>query len=39
MVAPYSTRDWSIPEGATGTISWQAINDYGGISEVAHTSP
>lgn len=39
MVAPYSTRDWITPEGATGSISWQAINDYGGISEVAHTSP
>lgn len=39
MVAPYSTRDWITPDGVTGSIRWQAINDYGGISEVANTSP
>ena len=39
MVSPYSSREWIIPEGAMGSISWQAINDYGGISELANTAP
>lgn len=32
MVAPKSTLAWPLPEGATGSVSWQSINDFGGIS-------
>ncbi|AZD67414.1 P pilus assembly protein, chaperone PapD [Pseudomonas chlororaphis] len=32
MVAPQSSLAWTIPAGATGAASWQAINDFGGIS-------
>ncbi len=32
MVAPHSSLSWPIPTGATGAVSWQAINDYGGIT-------
>lgn len=32
MVAPQSSLTWTVPDGATGAVSWQAINDFGGIS-------
>ncbi|AKA37925.1 molecular chaperone [Yersinia ruckeri] len=35
MVAPKSTLLLDLPAGASGTVSWQAINDYGGISDPA----
>lgn len=35
MVAPKSTLAWPMPEGASGAVSWQAINDYGGITPQA----
>lgn len=36
MVAPKSNLAWALPEGANGPVSWQAINDYGGITAAAH---
>ncbi|MGZ7458352.1 fimbrial biogenesis chaperone [Pseudomonas sp. Ma2-10] len=38
MVAPQSSLTWTVPAGATGSVHWQAINDYGGISEVANAT-
>lgn len=38
MVAPHNSLTWTLPVGATGSVSWQAINDYGGISEVASSA-
>ena len=35
MVAPQKTLSWEIPPDATGPVSWQAINDYGGVSPTA----
>lgn len=32
MVAPKSSLAWTLPKGASSTVSWQAINDYGGIT-------
>ncbi|WP_256587174.1 molecular chaperone [Pseudomonas sp. Irchel s3a12] len=34
MVEPFSTREWAIPDGSAGDISWQSINDYGGITDM-----
>lgn len=34
-VAPQSSLSWTLPAGATGQVSWQAINDYGGITTTA----
>lgn len=31
-VAPFSNLSWPLPAGASGTVSWQIINDFGGIS-------
>nr|WP_261461537.1 molecular chaperone [Serratia fonticola] len=31
-VAPQGTLSWSLPAGAAGAVSWQAINDFGGIT-------
>lgn len=36
MVAPKSSLEWVLPEGATGSVNWQAISDYGGISDIAN---
>lgn len=36
-LAPMGTLSWTLPAGATGKISWKAINDYGGITEEAST--
>ncbi|AHM75294.2 fimbrial biogenesis chaperone [Yersinia hibernica] len=38
MVAPKSTLNVDLPAGAAGTVSWQAINDFGGTSDVATAS-
>lgn len=38
MVAPKSSMNWTIPTGANGAVSWQAINDFGGITEAANAS-
>lgn len=38
MVAPQNSMTWTLPVGATGPVDWQAINDYGGISEVASSA-
>lgn len=35
MVAPQKTLSWEIPPDASGPVSWQAINDYGGVSPTA----
>lgn len=35
MVAPQGTLSWPLPAGASGTVSWESINDYGGISATA----
>lgn len=39
MIAPFSTHNLTVPTGATGQVSWQAINDYGGISEPTTETP
>lgn len=36
MVPPLGSHALSVPAQATGPVSWQAINDYGGISDTAH---
>lgn len=34
MVAPKSKKQWAMPNGIRSTvIKWQAINDYGGVTE------
>ncbi|MDC9592654.1 fimbrial biogenesis chaperone [Xenorhabdus sp. IM139775] len=33
MVAPFSRRQWPLPVDSGHTITWRAINDYGGITE------
>ncbi|OTA17374.1 chaperone protein FimC [Xenorhabdus vietnamensis] len=33
MVAPFSHQQWGLPTGSGNTITWRAINDYGGITE------
>lgn len=38
MIAPQSSLNLTLPAGAIGAASWQAINDFGGISLPA-TSP
>ncbi len=38
MVAPMSNLSWTIPAGASGKVSWKAINDYGSPSAEA-TAP
>lgn len=37
-LAPMGSLNWDLPSGATGMVSWQAINDFGGITE-AETRP
>jgi len=37
-LAPMGSLNWVIPAGATGKVSWSAINDYGGITEEASTA-
>lgn len=32
MVAPMDSHQWTVPQGARGPVTWQAINDYGAIS-------
>lgn len=34
MVPPKGSVSYALPSGATGSVSWQTINDYGGISKV-----
>ncbi|WPU21035.1 molecular chaperone [Cedecea neteri] len=36
-LSPMGSLSWTLPAGATGKISWKAINDYGGITEEAST--
>jgi len=36
-LAPMGSLSWTLPAGASGKVSWQAINDYGGITEAAST--
>lgn len=36
MIEPKGTLTLQIPAKASGPVSWQAINDYGGTSEIAH---
>lgn len=31
-VSPQATLSWPLPPGATGNVSWQTINDFGGIT-------
>lgn len=38
MVTPKSSLTWTLPEGASGSVSWQAINDFGGITPDANAS-
>ncbi|MCY7261891.1 fimbrial biogenesis chaperone [Pseudomonas protegens] len=33
MVAPKSSLAWDLPAGTSGAVSWQAINDFGGITK------
>lgn len=32
MVAPKSSAQQALPAGASGTLSWQSVNDYGAIT-------
>lgn len=34
MVPPKGSATYALPAGATGSVSWQTINDYGGISKI-----
>lgn len=34
-VGPKGTLNWPLPTGAAGFVSWQAINDFGGITPAA----
>ncbi|MGC6031446.1 fimbrial biogenesis chaperone [Enterobacter kobei] len=34
MVPPLGSQTYTVPAGATGKVSWQTINDYGGYSDV-----
>jgi P pilus assembly chaperone PapD len=36
MVPPLGRHVLSVPARAAGSVAWQAINDYGGISDTAH---
>lgn len=38
MVAPHGTLTVDLPESAIGSVSWQAINDFGGTSDAATAS-
>lgn len=38
MVAPLASQDFVIPAGASGTVSWSVVNDYGGVSETKKQS-
>ncbi|WMI97535.1 molecular chaperone [Pseudomonas chlororaphis subsp. aurantiaca] len=38
MVAPKSTLTWTIPADAKGSVSWQAISDYGAITTAESAS-
>lgn len=38
MVAPQSSTTWPLPAGAAKIVSWQSINDFGGISAEANAS-
>ncbi len=29
MVAPFSEQHFALPKGATGAVTWTAINDFG----------
>ncbi|MBW1250806.1 molecular chaperone [Pseudomonas tolaasii] len=35
MVAPRSNLTLPVPNGSSGRVSWQSINDYGGVSDTA----
>lgn len=37
MVGPQGTLQWSLPSNAGKVVTWQAINDYGGITPVAQS--
>ncbi|MCG3463604.1 molecular chaperone [Xenorhabdus bovienii] len=36
MVAPFSRRQWPLPAGSGNTVTWRAINDFGGTTEPQH---
>ncbi|MFZ4832475.1 fimbrial biogenesis chaperone [Rouxiella sp. Mn2063] len=36
-LAPMGSLSWTLPAGASGKVSWTAINDFGGITEEAST--
>lgn len=38
-VGPFSNFSWDVPKGADGQVSWRAINDYGGTTEIATALP
>lgn len=38
MVAPHRSLTFTVPAGASGPVSWQAINDFGGISAAANAA-
>ncbi|MBC8953470.1 molecular chaperone [Xenorhabdus sp. PB62.4] len=33
MIAPFSRRQWPLPIDSGNTVTWRAINDYGGITD------
>lgn len=38
MIAPMGTLQWELPANADDKVSWQAINDFGGITEEVSTT-
>lgn len=34
MLAPQSTYNWNLPKEANGKITWNAVNSYGGLTEL-----
>ncbi|SFU28990.1 fimbrial biogenesis chaperone [Xenorhabdus koppenhoeferi] len=33
MVSPFSIKQWTLPEDSGNTVTWRAINDFGGTTE------
>ncbi|EFH9501128.1 chaperone protein AfaB, partial [Escherichia coli] len=32
-IAPFSSREYPLPAGASGKVQWKVITDYGGTSK------
>jgi fimbrial chaperone protein len=38
MIAPKNSAQQALPDGASGTLSWQSVNDYGAITPARRVS-